>query len=268
MASRATIDSALRTRSGTIAVELIVPVAAIALWWIVSAGSQSLYFPPLSSIMSSFYHLWLSSDILKNDVLPSLKNLAIGYAIACVLGIGLGMFLGLAPVIADAIDPILEFLRAVPGVALIPAFLLLLGIGPGTRIAIIAYGTIWPILLNTIDGVRSVDPVVRDVVRSYQIGTADRWRRVVLPAASPQIIAGMRTGLSLGITLIVFSEMEGANSGIGFQILSAQRSFAVPVMWAGMILLGVIGYLLNLAFRGFEAYALRWHRGMRQQVRS
>jgi ABC-type nitrate/sulfonate/bicarbonate transport system permease component len=149
-------------------------------------------------------------------------------------------------------------------VALLPAALLLLGIGPQTRISLIAYGTVWPILLNTIDGVRGIDSVVVEVTSSFRVRRLDRLLRVILPAASPQIVAGMRSALSIGITVIIFSEMIGSTDGIGFQILSAERSFAAPDMWAGIVLLGILGFLLNLAFRGFESYSLRWHRGMRQ----
>jgi ABC-type nitrate/sulfonate/bicarbonate transport system permease component len=171
------------------------------------------------------------------------------------------------PIIADAVAPILEFLRAIPGVALLPAALLIFGIGSTMQIAVIVYGTIWPILLNTALGVRSVDPLVADVARSYRISRLTRLFRIIVPAASPQIVAGMRTALSIGITVIVFSEMVGSTNGIGYQILASQRSFAIPDVWAGMILLGILGYLLNVAFRAFEHLVLRWHRGLRQTSR-
>jgi len=244
-----------------------VPTVAIVLWWVLSANSTSLYFPPLSTIMTSFRNIWLFSHF-DSDAVPSLENLAAGFAIATVAGIALGLTLGLLPILADAVAPTVEFLRAVPGVALLPAALLLLGIGPEMKISLIAYGTIWPILLNTIDGVRGVDPVVVEVASSYRMRRQDRILRIVLPAASPQIVAGMRSALSIGITVIIFSEMIGSTNGIGFQILSAQHSFAVPDMWAGIVLLGILGYLLNLAFRGFESYLLRWHRGMQRLARS
>ena len=247
--------------------EVAVPVIAIVMWWVLSAASTSLYFPPLSAIMTSFRNIWLFSHV-GSDVVPSLENLAAGFAIATAAGIVFGVALGLLPILADALAPAVEFLRAVPGVALLPAALLLLGIGPGMKISLIAYGTVWPILLNTIDGVRGVDPVVVEVASSYRMRRRDRLVRIILPAASPQIVAGMRSALSIGITVIIFSEMIGSTNGIGFQILSAERSFAVPSMWAGIVLLGILGYLLNLAFRGFESYLLRWHRGMRQLTRS
>jgi sulfonate transport system permease protein len=247
--------------------EVALPVIAIVLWWVLSARSTSFYFPPLSRIMTSFRSIWLFSHV-GSDVVPSLENLAAGLAIAAVAGIAFGLALGLLPIFADGLAPVMEFLRAVPGVALLPAALLLFGIGPQMKISLIAYGTLWPILLNTIDGVRGVDPVVSEVTASFRVRRRDRLVRIILPAASPQIIAGMRTALSIGITVIIFSEMVGSTNGIGFQILSAERSFAVPSMWAGIVLLGILGYLLNLAFRGFESYALRWHRGMRQLARS
>jgi sulfonate transport system permease protein len=246
--------------------EVAVPVIAVVMWWVLSAGSTSLYFPPLSRIMTSFRSIWLFSQF-GSDLVPSLENLAAGFAIATVAGIVLGLALGLLPILADAVAPTVEFLRAVPGVALLPAALLLLGIGPQMKISLIAYGTVWPILLNTIDGVRGIDPVVAEVASSYRMKRRDRLVRIILPAASPQIVAGMRSALSIGITVIIFSEMIGSTNGIGFEILSAERSFAVPDMWAGIVLLGILGYLLNLAFRGFESYLLRWHRGMRQLAR-
>jgi ABC-type nitrate/sulfonate/bicarbonate transport system permease component len=244
-----------------------VPVVAVAAWWALSEGTSSIYFPPLSRMVSALHEVWLFSH-WGSDALPSLENLAVGYLLACACGIVIGTVLGLTPVLAEAVTPVLEFARAIPGVALLPAAILLLGIGAETRISLIVFGTIWPVLLNTVDGVRAIDPAVRDVARSYRISPARRLLRIVLPAASPQIVAGMRTALSIGITVMVFSEMLGTTNGIGFQILSAQRSFAVPQMWAGMIFLGIIGYLLNLGFRGFEHAVLHWHRGMRQTARS
>jgi ABC-type nitrate/sulfonate/bicarbonate transport system permease component len=158
---------------------------------------------------------------------------------------------------------LLEFFRALPAVALVPAALLLLGIGPKMQVTVIASATVWPILLNTVDGVRSVDPVMNDVARSYRIRRSDRLLRLVLRAASPQIVAGMRTALSIGVIMIVFSEMVGSTNGIGYQLLASQRSFDISDMWASMVFLGLLGYLLNIAFRIFEGSVLAWHRGMR-----
>jgi len=247
--------------------EVALPITAIVLWWMLSANSTSLYFPSLSKIMAALQRIWLFGHF-GSDAVPSLENLAVGLLIAAAAGVSVGMALGLLPILSDALVPTMEFLRAVPGVALLPAALLLLGIGPEMKISLIAYGTVWPILLNTIDGVRGVDPVAVEVGASYRVRRPDRLFRIILPAASPQIVAGMRSALSIGITVIIFSEMVGSTNGIGFQILSAQRSFAAADMWAGIVMLGFLGYVLNIVFRGFENSLLRWHRGMRQSARS
>lgn len=250
----------------SIVVELIVPAVLLGWWWFGSAASSSFYFPSLSTILTAFVDVWVSPAFF-TDAVPTLTRLGAGLLIAAALGISLGVVLGMIPILSDMLAPITEYYRAIPGVALIPAALLLLGIGPAMQISLIVYGAIWPILLNTIDGVRGVDSAVLDTSRSYRIGKRDRIFRIVLPAAGPQIVAGVRTALSIGITIVIISEMVGATNGIGFQVLQAQRSFAVPDMWAGMLLLGLIGFVLNLAFRGLEARILRWHRGMRAMHR-
>jgi len=251
---------------GRLALELALPVAIVAIWWVTSTASHSFYFPPLPDILAAFQRLWLF-DHFQSDVLPSLRNLGIGYLIACGIGIGLGLLFGAVRWLGDAVSPVVEFLRAIPAVALLPLAIVLLGIEPSMRVAIICYGAIWPVLLNTIDGVRSVDPVVRDVGASYRISRRDRTLRIALPAASPYIVAGMKTALSVGITLIVVSELLASTNGIGYLTLQAQRTFAISDMWAGILLLGILGYVLNLAFQGFENLALRWHHRMHQSIK-
>ncbi|MFB7085645.1 ABC transporter permease [Streptomyces sp. NPDC056296] len=242
--------------------EIVPPFALLTLWWFVSSASTSLYFPPLQTIVTALHQDWFSARFA-SDVLPSLGHLAAGFALATAAGVLVGLVLGRIPFLADTVTPLLEFARATPSVALVPAAVLLLGVGTEVQVVVIASATIWPILLNTIDGVRGLDPMIADVARSYRIRRLDRTV-MALRAASPQVVAGMRTALALGIIMIVFSEMVGSTHGIGFQLLQAQRSFDIPGMWAGMVLLGVLGYLLNIAFHGFERAVLGWHRGMRR----
>ena len=246
---------------GRLGVEAWLPVALFVAWWVASDSSQSLYFPSLQTIVEAFGRTWLPAGITEH-VLPSLGNLAAGFAIASALGVGLGLVLGLVRRLGAALSPILEFMRAVPAVALLPLGLLLLGIGSSMKIALIAYAAFWPILLTTVDGVRGIDATVQDVARSYRVPLRLRLTSVVLPGAAPQIMTGMRTSLSIGITVIVFSEMAGSTEGIGYAILQAQRGFRIAEMWAGMLALGIIGYLLNIAFRGLEHRVLRWNRAM------
>ncbi|MTD57440.1 ABC transporter permease [Amycolatopsis pithecellobii] len=266
MARRAPRTQSVVRIPGLLLLEIALPITIVAVWWVASKGSQSLYFPPLSDIVDSFQRLWLF-DHVRSDVIPSLRNLGLGYLAACALGIGLGLLLGAVHWLGDALSPVVEFLRAIPGVALLPLAIVLLGIEPSMRVAIICYGATWPVLLNTIDGVRSVDPVVRDVAACYRLPRRDRMLRIALPAAGPYIVAGMKTALSLGITLIVVSELMASTDGIGYVTLQAQRSFAATDMWAGILLLGILGYVLNLAFQGFENLALRWHHRMHQSIK-
>lgn len=264
MASSASIAIRRTARNpvGRVAIQSVVPVALFLCWLLFSAGSKSLYFPPLSQILDALRQSWLSSMFV-SDALPTLGRLGLGLLLATVLGVGVGVLLGLAPTLADVVRPVTDFCRAMPAIALLPAFILIFGIGTTMPVALIAYGTVWPILLNTIDGVRSIEPMVQDVAASYRIRLRDRLFRIVLPAASPQIVAGLRVALAIGITVIVFSEMIGSTDGIGFRILQAQRDYEVPQMWAGILFLGIVGTALNFLFWGFETIALRWHRGMR-----
>jgi ABC-type nitrate/sulfonate/bicarbonate transport system permease component len=186
-------------------------------------------------------------------------RLFIGYLLAVAVGVAGGIALGLSPVLRRVAAPIVEFLRAIPAPALLPFALLVLGVGNNSKIFVIAFVCLWPIL----HGVSGVDPTLVDTGRVYRIPASDRLRSVVLPAAAPQIFAGMRTSLSLALILMVISEMVASSNGIGYFVLQSQRSFAIPEMWSGIILLGILGYLFNAVFLLLERRALAWHRGAR-----
>jgi ABC-type nitrate/sulfonate/bicarbonate transport system permease component len=243
---------------------ILTPAAAIAVWWVWSGSADSFYFPPLQDILRTFVDVWLGPRLV-DDVLPSLRRLVLGYALAALLGVGLGVLLGRSPGVRRATGPILEFLRAIPPPLLIPVGMLVLGVGDGMKIAVIALVCLFPVLLNTTDGVRGVDPVLLDTGRTYGLSRGTTLRRIVLPAAAPQIVAGLRTSLAMALILMVISEMVASQNGIGFTILQAQRTFALPEMWSGILLLGILGVVLNALFALFERRALRWQRGARRQ---
>ena len=243
-----------------IALEITVPIALLVLWGVFSASGDTFYFPPLTDILQKFQELWLF-DRVGSDVLPSLQRLFLGYLIACAVAVAIGIPLGLNPLLRRATSPIVEFLRAIPPPALLPFAIVVLGVGNAGKVFLIAFVCLWPVLLNTIDGVTGIDPTLRETARSYGVSGRDRLLRIVLPAASPQIFAGMRTSLSLALILMVISEMVAATNGIGFFVLQSQRSFAIPEMWAGILLLGLLGYALNLIFLLVERRVLAWHRG-------
>jgi ABC-type nitrate/sulfonate/bicarbonate transport system permease component len=249
-------------RALLVGVEIAVPLLVIAIIWVWSAGSGVYYFPPLKDVLTTFKDTWLF-DRFGSDVVPSLVRLFIGYFIAVALGVGGGIALGLSPVLRRTTEPIVEFLRAIPAPALLPFALLVLGVGNDSKIFVIAFVCLWPVLLNAVDGVAGVDPTLVDTGLVYRIPARDRLRHVVLPAAAPQIFAGMRTSLSLALILMVISEMVASSNGIGYFVLQSQRSFAIPEMWSGIILLGLLGYAFNAVFLLLERRALAWHRGAR-----
>jgi ABC-type nitrate/sulfonate/bicarbonate transport system permease component len=245
------------------ALEIAVPVALLVLWGVLSAGSQTFYFPPLTDILAAFNDTWLFERV-GSDVVPSLVRLGLGYGIACLVGIAAGLALGLSATLRRAADPVVQFLRAIPPPALIPFGILVLGVGTSMKVFIIAFVCVWPVLLNTVDGVSGVDPTLRETSRVYRVPRRDAILHVMLPAASPQIAAGMRTSLSLALILMVISEMVASTNGIGYFVLQAQRSFSITEMWSGILLLGMLGYALNAIFVLVERRVLRWHRGARE----
>ncbi|GIJ43270.1 ABC transporter permease [Virgisporangium aliadipatigenens] len=239
-----------------------LPSVLFAAWWVFSAGSVDFYRPPLSSILAAFAETWFGSRI-RDDVLPSLLRLAAGYSLALVLGIGLGVLIGLSPRLRIAVEPVLEFLRAIPPPVLVPILILFAGIGDLMKVLVVVSGCVWPILLNTVEGVRAIDPVLADTCKAYGIRGADRLRHLVLRSASPQIVTGARQALSVGIILMVISEMFAASSGLGFTVVQFQRGFQIPEMWSGVLLLGLLGVLLSGLFRLVERRVLAWYHGQR-----
>jgi ABC-type nitrate/sulfonate/bicarbonate transport system permease component len=257
----------MRSRTAAVALEIAVPILLLVLWGLWSSGSDTYYFPPLTDIFQKFADTWLFERV-GSDVVPSLVRLALGYGIACVAAVAAGLALGLSRPLRRATDPIVQFLRSIPPPALLPFGILVLGVGTSMKVFIIAFVCLWPVLLNTIDGVAGVDPTLRETARVYGIAPRDQLFQVTLPAAAPQIFAGMRTSLSLALILMVISEMVASTNGIGYFVLQSQRSFAIPEMWSGILLLGILGYVLNVVFLLVERRVLRWHRGSRASALS
>lgn len=241
---------------------LALPALLVAGWWLASDGSTNVYWPPLRTILRTFPDVW-TSERLRSDLVPSVLRLLTGYAAAAVVGVALGTVIGSYRRVRAVCEPVLEFLRALPPPVLVPVIMLFAGIGDTMKIAVIASGCVWPILLNTVEGVRAVDSVMAETARSYGITGLARLRGVVLRAASPQIFAGLRQALSIGIILMVISEMFAASNGLGFTIVQFQRSFAIPDMWTGILVLGLLGFLLSVVFHVVERRVLGWYHGLR-----
>jgi ABC-type nitrate/sulfonate/bicarbonate transport system permease component len=246
-----------------LAAEIAVPVLILVGWQVWATNADDPHFPPPTEIMAEFRDLWLFAQF-RSDVVPSLERIFFGFGIAVVVGVGLGVPLGLSRRTRLLAMPHIEYWRAMPPPALLPISIILLhDIGNKQKVAFIAFFCIFPILLNTIDGVRGIDPTLIDTARSYRVPHRERIRRLVFPAALPQIVAGMRTSLALAVIMMVLAEYFSSTNGVGYVLLISKNTFQMAPMWAAIVLIGLIGYLLNLLFLLFERRALAWHRGWR-----
>ncbi|GAB3618191.1 ABC transporter permease [Okibacterium endophyticum] len=237
---------------------LWLPALLLALWWVATATSTSPFFLPLPDILVETWNQWVVFGAWTNAV-ASLQNLALGYAAGTLIGIIGGSLLWRLRYLRMATNPIVYFLYVLPSPALLPAMIAIFGIGEMRQIALIALGSIWPTLLNTLDGMRGIDIVKFDTAKALRLGGWRTYFRLVLPGAAPQIAAGLRASLTVGIVLMVVSEMVAAQSGIGYFILQAQAEFAIKKMWTGILVLALIGTILNYLFVFIERLALRWY---------
>ncbi|HEX4811382.1 MAG TPA: ABC transporter permease [Nonomuraea sp.] len=237
---------------------LALPALLVLVWWAVSGSTFYLTSP--AEVGRAFAATWFSERLVA-DVLPSVGRLLAGYAVAGVLGVGLGVPIGLSPRLRATLEPVLEFFRAVPPPVLVPLIMLLAGIDTPMKVLVIVSGCVWPILLNTVEGVRALDEVLADTCRMYGVRGGSRLRRFVLRGASPQIMTGLRQALSIGIILMVISEMFASSSGLGFTIVLFQRQFQIAEMWSGILLLGLLGLGLSGLFRRVERRVLSWYHG-------
>jgi ABC-type nitrate/sulfonate/bicarbonate transport system permease component len=255
--------SARAERIVKIGAEIAVPLAILVAWQLWTASAHSAKFPRLSTILVEFQHLWLFSEFGKH-VVPSLERIGLGFAIAVAAGVAVGVPLGLWVWPRKAAMPLIEFWRAMPPPALLPISIILLhSIQNRQKIAFIAFFCLFPVLLNTIDGVRGIDPTLLDTARSFRVPWYQRVWRLVLPSAFPQIVAGMRNSLALSVIVLVLAEYWSSSNGVGYELLISKNTFQFGPMWATIVLIGLLGYLLNALFLLVERRALAWHRGWR-----
>jgi ABC-type nitrate/sulfonate/bicarbonate transport system permease component len=254
-------------RAAEILGKWVVLACFVAVWQFVTTLVEDPFFPPPSTIGSTMVDLWLSgpasrlwlSEAVFDDVVPSLLRLLGGWAAAGAVGIALGLMLGRSEKLHDYFSPTISFLRSIPPPALLPVFLVLFPIGTPMQLATIIFGVIWPVLLNTIDGAHTLDETVVETTRSMRLSKYRFLTTVVLPAALPKIFAGLRVSLSLALILMVISELVGSTNGIGYQMIGDQRDFAFDEMWAAIVLLGILGYVLNVLLLAVQNRVIGWH---------
>jgi sulfonate transport system permease protein len=204
--------------------------------------------------------LWkgLAGGSLLGDIAISLQRAGIAFAAAVAVAIPLGLFMGQVRPVETALDPILQVFRQTSALALYPVFILLLGLGETSKIFVIFWATLFPLLLNTTSGVKEVDPKLLEMARVYGASRLTVFRRVVLPGAVPSIFVGLRLSATTALLLLIASEMIGANKGIGFQVMNAQYNFQIPLMFAAIVILAGLGLIANQALVALQRRLCRW----------
>ncbi|KQM33829.1 ABC transporter permease [Rhizobium sp. Leaf68] len=234
-------------------------LAFLAAWQISSTQGwiNPAVFPRLDIIVAA---LWKSivGGALIDDIAISLQRSGIAFAAAVAIGIPLGLFMGQVAAVERALDPLLQFFRQTSALALYPVFILMLGLGEASKVFVIFWATLFPILLSTIGGVKEVDRKLIEMARTYGARPIAIFRRVVLPASVPAIFVGLRLSATTALLLLIAAEMIGANKGVGFQVMNAQYNFQIPLMYASILLLALLGLVANAGLVLLQRKLCRW----------
>ena len=218
---------------------------------------NAIFFPPLSTVLAALWDLVLSGDMAKHIGI-SFQRAGLGFLLATVVAIPLGFLMGRYAAFEKATDLLVQTMRNTSQFALLPVFVLVLGIGEASKIAITFYAAVFFLLVNTIVGVKSVDPLLLKAAKSMGTSDWDLFRKVIFPSAIPSIVAGMRLGVKASLFSVIAAEMLAARSGIGFLIQNAQLMLKAADMYAGILVLTVVGLLLNYALVWIERRATHW----------
>ncbi len=234
----------------------ILPVTAIVLWEAsVRAGwIDRLLLPAFSEVLQALWETIRSGELVRH-LGPSMLRAGGGFLIALVLAVPTGMWVGWSPGAKEYLGSLLELLRPVPPITIVPLAMLWFGIGSASKLFVIAYGCFWSILINTILGVVEINPLLVKAARVMGIRGFDFFRKILLPAALPKIFAGVRISTGIALVVLVASEMVASPNGIGYMIIDAERTFRTPEMFAGIIVISILGLVLNTLLTELER---RW----------
>lgn len=236
-----------------------VILIALAIWEVLPRTGlvEAAFLPPLSQVLRTGWSLLVSGELLQH-VKASLSRSLIGFLLSIVSGVPLGFLMGWYKGVANTISPLLEALRNTAALALLPVFSLLLGIGETSKIALIVYASSWPILLNTVSGVRNVDPLLIKSARTLGLSSWQLFSKVILPASIPTIFVGVRLAGATSLVVLVAAEMIGAKAGLGYLIIYAQYNFQIAHMYFGILTITVIGVLFNALLQQVERRFTSW----------
>jgi NitT/TauT family transport system permease protein len=266
-----------------LAVGLVVPVAAIVIWqWVADMGWVNehvlpaplqvwrkwvAYLLPLQDLATyraggKGWLAWAFSGELVGDALSSLYRVAVGFAVGAGLALPIGLAMGASRAVHAWLNPLVQLLRPIPPIAYIPLSMLWFGLGDAPAIFLIALGAFFPVLVNTMAGVRQVDGIYLRAARNLGARRGTMFVRVILPAAVPYILTGMRIGVGTAFIVVIVSEMLAVNEGLGYRINEAREYFGSDQIIAGMISIGLLGLAIDAGMGRLNNHLLRWHRGL------
>lgn len=215
------------------------------------------FFPPFSTVAEGLWGLIISGDLYAHFKASIVRSLS-GFGLSILIAIPLGIIIGWYPAAKELLNPILELFRNTAALALLPVFILLLGIGETSKIAIVLFACVFPILLNTIDAVRNVDRLLIRSAKSLGLSSFKLFYKVIIPASIPTIFTGIRMAGSASILVLIAAEMVGAKEGLGYLISYTQMNFQIPQMYAGIITISILGFIINYLLVSIEKRLSKW----------
>ncbi|XAS66507.1 ABC transporter permease [Micrococcaceae bacterium Sec5.7] len=264
-AARLSVAAGVAGRAGR---KSLAVVLFLALWEFgplyLASPSTRVFLPPLHEVLAAGAKL-IETGQLQNHLQASLTRSLSGFGIAVVLAVILGLLIAWYGWLNSFLNPLLELFRNTATLALLPVFTLLLGIGEESKITIVGYAAFFPVLLNTIAGVRTVDPLLIRAARSLGLNSFRLFQKVILPSAVPTIFTGIRMAGTSSILVLIAAEMVGAKAGLGYLIVNAQMSFLIPDMYAGILTVSILGLLVNFILVALERHFSRWRTAVGSQ---
>ncbi len=238
---------------------LLVAVIFIFLWHLVTLNKlvPPVFLPSPQKAFDALVH-GLTTGSLLASAAATLQRMVLGWLLACLAGIGLGAVIGTSPTLSRYLGPTLEAFRPIPASALIPVLIAIFGLSEGMILSVIAFGAVWPLLLATVHGLQSVEPLLYEVAGALKVSRPSFIFKMGLPSAVPDILAAMRMSLTIALILATVCEMLSGNTGLGQWLLVSARSFSSANLFAGVIILGFFGYITNALMTLAERRLLRW----------
>ncbi len=238
---------------------LLVALALLGLWWLATrqAWVSPIFLPAPQATWQALIE-GMSQGELARLTLGTVERMAYGWALASAIGIALGALIGISPALRAWLQPMLEMIRPLPASAVVPVAIALIGLSPAMVLVVIAFGAVWPVLLATVHGFASVEPRLHEVSRVLRLSPMAFVFKIGLPNALPDALAGMRISLTVSLILAIVGEMLASQEGLGLAILQAARAFRAPELFAGVLLLGAIGFASNALLALAERRVLNW----------